>query len=310
MTALVLGLDAGGTRTVCLLARADDGAILGRGVGGPGNVRAAGVARVTASFKEAITAAFAAANLPQESVAAVAVGAAGAARPDDHALVEGALRGIIDADHYVVTNDAAIALRAALPDGPGVLLIAGTGSIGYGRTVDGEEVRSGGWGYLLDDVGSAYAVGLAGLTAVLRAHDGRGAATMLATTILLAWDLPNPEAIIGQVYQQPVPRERIAALAPLVADAAWAGDVLAMGIITAAGSALGELAVAILRKLGTAPDIVVPLVTDGGFLRATGPLLVPPLLDTITAHGFAVAQRHATVEAAQGAVALARVACG
>lgn len=305
----VLGLDAGGTRTVCLLARAEDGTILGRGVGGPGNVRAAGEGRVAASFGEAIAAAFADAGCTPGPVAAVVTGAAGAAREDDRAMVERALRGVVVAGRYLVTNDAAIALRAALPDGPGVLLIAGTGSIGYGRTAADEEVRSGGWGYLLDDAGSAYAVGLAGLAAVLRAHDGRGAATALGAILLDAWELRAPGEIIGRVYQQPVPRETIAALAPLVAEAARAGDAPATAIVAAAGAALGEIAVATLRKLGTPRDATVPLITDGGFLRAAGDLLLPPLLGTIAAQGLSVAQRQATVEAAHGAVALARAAC-
>src|SRR5689334_1727382 len=142
-TGLIVGIDAGGTKTVALLARADDLAVLGQGTGGPGNIRAVGPERVAAALATAIGAAFAAAGLPQTAVVAAVIGAAGAARPDDRAAVEGCLRAAIVADRYAVTNDAAIALRAAVPSGPAVLLIAGTGSIGYGRTADGREVRTG-----------------------------------------------------------------------------------------------------------------------------------------------------------------------
>ncbi len=305
---LVLGVDAGGTKTICLLARAADGAIIGRGIGGPGNIRAAGDERVARSLAEAVGAAFGAAGIVGErgEIAAAVIGAAGAARDDDRAAVEVIARRTIAAARYRVTNDAAIALRAALPTGPGVLLISGTGSIGYGRTVAGAEVRAGGWGYLLDDAGSAYAVGLAGLSATLRAHDGRGGATALSQRLLDAWGLAAPDGIITRVYEQPTPREAIAALAPLVLDAARAGDVVAAGIIAGAGTALGELAAATIRQLGTPPSATVPLVTDGGFLRAGADLLLPPLLGAVERGGLAIAQRSATIEAAHGAIGLAR----
>jgi N-acetylglucosamine kinase-like BadF-type ATPase len=303
---LILGLDAGGTKTVALLSEAESGAVIGRGVGGPGNIRAVGAERVTESLATAVAAAFAAAGREPGAVAAAAIGAAGAARPDDRAAVENCLRAVVAAEHYAVTNDAAIALRAAVPSGAAVLLIAGTGSIGYGRTVDGREVRAGGWGYLLDDDGSAYAVGLAGLSAVLRAHDGRARQTALRATLLDAWDLAAPEEIIGQVYRQPTPRDEIAALAPLVAADARSGDAVAGSILAAAGDALGALAIATLRKLDAPSNAPIPLVTDGGFLHGCADLLLPPLLRAITSQNLAVEHRPATAEAALGAVALAR----
>ena len=305
---LAIGIDAGGTKTICLLAGADGGAVLGRGVGGPGNIRAVGEERVAQSLATAIDAAFAAANLARngQNVIAAVVGAAGAARADDRAQVEAILRRVIAANDYAVTNDAAIALRAELPTGPGVLLISGTGSIGYGRSVNGTEVRAGGWGYLLDDAGSAYAVGLAGLSAVLRAHDGRDPATALRQPLLDAWELTAPEEIIGRIYQQPPPREAVAALGPLVLAAAQSGDAVAQRIVAAAGTALGDLTAATIRQLGTTPETVVPLVTDGGFLRVGAALLLPPLLAAVQAHGLAVVQRTATIEAAHGALWMAR----
>lgn len=305
---LIIGIDAGGTKTICLLARADNGEVIGRGVGGPGNIRAVGEERVEQSLITAIDAACTAAGQTREECPLVAtvIGAAGAARADDQVLVEAILRRVIAAKHYGVTNDAAIALRAALPTGTGVLLISGTGSIGYGRSVSGAEVRAGGWGYLLDDAGSAYAVGLAGLAAVLRAHDGRDPATALRQLLLTAWELTAPEGIISRIYQQPPPREAVAALGPLVLTAAQTGDEVAQQIVTTAGIALGDLTAATIRQLGTAPEAMVPLVTDGGFLRVGAALLLPPLLATLEAHGLSVSQRTAMTEAAHGALWMAR----
>ena len=305
-TRLIIGIDAGGTKTVALLARADGQMILGQGVGGPGNIRAVGAERVTAALTTAVAAAFAAAGLSPTTIAAAAIGAAGAARPDDRAAVETCLRVALAADRYAVTNDAAIALRAAIPTGPAILLIAGTGSIGYGRTAEGREVRAGGWGYLLDDAGSAYAIGLAGLGAVLRAHDGRDPQTTLSATLLVAWGLAEPEGIIGRVYQLPPPRDEIAALAPLVVAAARAGDAVAGSIVANAGDALGALAVATIGKLAPAPKATIPLVTTGGLLHACADLLLPPLLGIIARQGYTVAHHPATREAAIGALAFAR----
>jgi N-acetylglucosamine kinase-like BadF-type ATPase len=221
-------------------------------------------------------------------------------------VVERLLRAAVPAERYLVTNDGAIALRAALPAGPGVLIVAGTGSIGYGRTVSGDEVRTGGWGYLLGDEGSAFAVGLAGLAVVLRAHDGRARPTTLGAALLDAWALATPEGLIARVYRQPPPREEIAALAPLIAVAARAGDVAAAGIMDNAGGALGDLAATTARKLGVPPATPVPVVTAGGFWHAAADLLLPPFLARVQAAGIAIAHRETTVEPVYGALALAR----
>ena len=308
-SSLVIGLDGGGTKTVCLLARLEEGAepsVLGRGVGGPCNIHAVGTERARASLGEAIGRAFAAAGLPPGPVAVAAIGSAGVDRPGDRGVMTELLRSVVAAGRYAVVNDGAIALRAAVPEGPGVLIIAGTGSIGYGRDAAGREHRSGGWGYLLDDVGSAYIVGLSGLSAVLRAHDGRDAPTALTDALLGAWGLAAPDELIGRVYRLPPPREEIAALGPLVAAAARAGDGAAARIVAVAGEGLGELAAAVLAKIGARSHADLPVVTDGGFFHAAADLLVPPFLDRLAREGYAVAHRMAAMEAAHGALALAR----
>ncbi|HET8631529.1 MAG TPA: BadF/BadG/BcrA/BcrD ATPase family protein [Thermomicrobiales bacterium] len=306
--ALIAGLDGGGTKTVCLLARADDGTVLGRETGGPSNMHAVGQERVRESLREAVAGAFAAAGLAPGPVAAAVLGSAGADRPDDRAAMVELLKAAVDAPRYIVVNDGAIALRAAVPAGPGVLIVAGTGTIGYGRDAAGREHRAGGWGYLLDDVGSAYKVGLDGLTALLRAYDGRGAPTALSDTLLAPLGLAAPENLIGYVYRLPPPRVEIAQLAPLVVASARDGDAVAGAIVAAAGDALGELAVAVLRKIapGAPAGEALPVVTDGGFVRSAADLLVPRLLAAVREAGFAIAHRLATVEAAHGALLLAR----
>jgi N-acetylglucosamine kinase-like BadF-type ATPase len=130
--------------------------------------------------------------------------------------------------------------------------------------------------------------------------------TALEMTLLDAWGLTAPDEIIGRVYHQPTPRDEIAALAPLVADAARSGDAVAGSLLVAAGEALGALAIATLRKLDAPPDTTIPLVTDGGFLHACADLLLQPLLHATASHNFDIDHRPATAEAALGALALAR----
>lgn len=307
---LVVGLDGGGTKTVCLLARAQGGAVLGRGVGGPGNIHAVGTARVADSFAAAVRAAFADAGLPLpagDAIAVAALGCAGVDRDADRATVTGLLREAVRARRYVVVNDGAIALRAAIPNGAGALVIAGTGTIAYGRDAHGREQRAGGWGYLADDVGSAYKVGLDGLTALLRAYDGRGERTVLSETLLRAVKVDTPPNLMGWIYRLPPPREEIAALGPLVAAAARQGDAVAARLMAEAGTALGELAATVIGKLDLPPDgPPVPVVTDGGFLRTQGDLLLPHLLAYVEARGLTIAHRHAEAEPAHGALVLAR----
>src|SRR5207244_11602264 len=106
------------------------------------------------------------ARLPRVPVAAACLGLAGAARPEDQKVIQDWARAVSLAQAVEVTTDAAILLAAGTPEGWGLALVAGTGSIAYGRTADGRTARAGGWGYLMGDEGSAYAMVLAGLQAV------------------------------------------------------------------------------------------------------------------------------------------------
>ena len=89
---------------------------------------------------------------------------------------------------------------AGAPSGPALALICGTGSIVYGRTVTGELLRAGGWGYLFGDEGSGYAIGIAALRAVMRAYDGRGRETLLSELVLGRYGLHTPPELIQAIY--------------------------------------------------------------------------------------------------------------
>ncbi|HZY86971.1 MAG TPA: N-acetylmuramic acid 6-phosphate etherase [Gemmataceae bacterium] len=259
---LYLGIDGGGTHTVALLA-GRGGVVLGRGTAGPSNRQAVGTARALAALDEAVSAAFAAAGRTRGPVASACLGLAGADRAEDQAVLrEWAARARL-AGQVDVTSDAAILLAAGTPEGWGLVLIAGTGSIAFGRAADGRRARAGGWGHLLGDEGSAYALVMAALQAVARAADGRGPATGLTERLLAGLGVPQPQGLIAAVYRGGRDRADLAALAPLVVEAAQ-DDAVAARVVEEGAQELARAGAAVAGQLGW--DGPVPLALAGGLL--------------------------------------------
>src|SRR6185295_3235694 len=134
----------------------------------------------------------------------------------------------------LVVNDALVALEAGAPDRPGVVVIAGTGSIAYGRNERNEAARAGGWGYVLGDEGSGYWIGRAALRAVLRAADQRGPATVLTPMLLEHFNVTQPQLLLHEVYHQQLKPAEIGALAQCVHAGFLQGDSAAIGILRGA----------------------------------------------------------------------------
>ena len=197
-----------------------------------------GIERALLALEDAVNAAFTAARLPRRTVAAATLGLAGAGRPEDQAFVTDWAARVRLADRVEVTGDATLLLAAGTPEGWGVAAIAGTGSMAYARAADGRTARAGGWGYLLGDEGSGYALVLAGLQAVARAVDGRGPATSLRERFLTKLNLGEAQELIPLIYRGGWDRATLAALAPVVLEAAEAGDPVASTIV---GQAAGEV---------------------------------------------------------------------
>ena len=171
----VLGIDAGGTKTVCQLAD-DSGEVLAEARRGGANLQAIGELEVEKVLHDVMEEAIGDLDV---SPAAICLGIAGVDRPDDARVVRGIMKRIGYKAKLLVVNDALVALEAGAPDQPGVVVIAGTGSIAYGRNDRNQAARAGGWGYMLGDEGSGYWIGRAALRAVLREADRRGPATQL-----------------------------------------------------------------------------------------------------------------------------------
>jgi N-acetylglucosamine kinase-like BadF-type ATPase len=269
--AYFLGIDGGGTHTTAWLAD-EHQRVLGRAAAGPSNplkvgfdaaqreiLRAArGAIRgaAGAGFKSAAT-----------QLGAVVLGLAGTDRPPVHRKLSAWLRKKIPARHHLLTSDAAIALRAAIGSSPGIIVISGTGSIAFARGSAGRRgrvLRSGGWGTLYDDAGSGYDLGRRAIMAALYDYDGRGPRTQLQERIRSALRLED----ITHVVLKPLAPHAVAALFPVVLEAARRRDYVAKRLCAQAGRDLAELALALIRRLGWSRRIV-PVVCAGGVFQSS-----------------------------------------
>src|SRR5262249_53857830 len=157
------------------------------------------------------------------TVGAACMGLAGAGRDAERALLRGWADRCELASAVRVATDAELLLAAGTPEGWGLALVAGTGSIAFARTPDGRTSRGGGWGPLLGDEGSGYAIVLAGLRAAVRAADGRAEKTTMLQSFLARLSLSQPQELIPTVYGK-LDRAALAALAPVVFDCAARDD--------------------------------------------------------------------------------------
>jgi glucosamine kinase len=190
--------------------------------------------------------------------------------PDHQAAVEAWLQGWLGSRcagaARMVVPDVVGAWAGALDLQPGLVLISGTGSICYGRSRSGAEARAGGWGPLLGDPGSGYAVGVDAVRAMADELDGLGPATQLSQLLPGVFPDPgaNPRSWIRGLYRLGWTREQVASLAPSVVQASESGDAAAAAILARAAESLADLAGAVARRLG--PE-VGPLVLQGGLAR-------------------------------------------
>jgi N-acetylglucosamine kinase-like BadF-type ATPase len=253
-------MDAGGTKTVGLLAD-EGGSTLREARAGGANLMVLGELAVEKTLYQVLEALD-----PPGPVAAVCLGIAGADRPTDQETIAGVLRRLGLRQRVRIVNDAFIALVAGAPAGTGIVVVAGTGSIAYGVDATGKTARSGGWGYLLGDEGSAFWLGHAAVRQGIRAADGRGPATTLYDRIRRKLDLHDPSELVKWFYDQELSRDRVAQLASVVEEAAAEGDQAADALLDQAAEHLARAARAVAGQLAFPGSF--PLVLSGGAFRA------------------------------------------
>lgn len=299
---LLIGIDGGGSKTVALVADTA-GVVLGRGSAGASNYQTIGAESAFAALEHAIQQALGCVAGEACTPRAICLGLAGVGRQEDVALFERWANSQWPAAPVSVVNDAEVALAAGTPDGWGLALICGTGSIVIGRDQGGRLARAGGWGYLFGDEGSGYALGIGALRAIARAADGRGPQTALTEAVLAHWSLGEPMHMIPRVYRGQPSNHEIAAVASLVHSAALAGDRVACELIDEACEELAEAAASVARQLGFQGPI--PCALAGGLL-SNATLLAEGVIRAAGQRGITLAPCTPVTEPAYGAIVIAR----
>jgi N-acetylglucosamine kinase-like BadF-type ATPase len=312
--AYYLGIDGGGTKTRCVLG--GENSVLARAVCGGSNVVRVGEARAREALHASIRQVCAAAKIAPHEICAVCIGASGAGRRE----IADKLRAIVaELDPELppvriqVVGDTLIALEAAFGSGPGVITIAGTGSIALGRDAEGHAARAGGWGFAVSDEGSGQWIGRQAVSAVLRARDQQSetapatdvvAGRTLAARILETWRLADFEALV--LYANSTPPPEFPRLFPVVLRAAEEGDLLARELLTRAGTELAALVAMVLTRIAPRPPYV-PVATTGSVFRQSAEVR-RVFYNQLKGSYPGIELRDEFVDPAMGALALARAA--
>ncbi len=255
-----LGIDGGGSKTTCVLG--DEENIVAAAVSGPSNIVRVGETQARESLRLGIGEVCRQAGITPSQISAICAGMAGAAREEVRQQVAAILATLTPAAIEIV-GDMVIAYEAALGAEPGILVLAGTGSMAYGRDAAGRTARAGGWGYAISDEGSGHWIGVQGVAAVTRALDA-DTATQLSDRVLRRWGLSSCDQLMSLANASPPPDFSL--LFPDVLAAAEAGDVAAQQILRRAGVELASLARTVFDRLWKDNDPVA-IALMGGVLE-------------------------------------------
>ncbi len=263
MNQFVMGVDGGGSKTAAVVLD-ERGQVLGRGRSSSSNYHLVGLEGVKDALLIAMAGASQQAGIKMKQLAAVTWALAGAGRPADVQRLKATQADLLPGIPGEVVVDALPVLVGGAGTRCGVALIAGTGMIAYGENAKGERFKSGGWGHFFD-LGSGYGLAQQALRAVVQAADGRDLPTELSTRILDFLKLTDPSELVDWVYSPERAIAEVAALAPVLLDAAEAGDLVALDVIAAGADALASAVDAASRRLGLR-ERPFPLVMAGGLL--------------------------------------------
>jgi N-acetylglucosamine kinase-like BadF-type ATPase len=269
-----IGVDGGASKTAALVID-DQGRALGRGLAGASNHLRVGIDEATRNIERAVNKAMVEAGIAIRNVEYAYCGIAGSDHPAHRQRVIDSLKIFFPRGNFIVDNDARIALTGAVGFAAGIVVIAGTGSVAFGRNHAGEEFRAGGWGPTLGDEGSGFWIAREGLSAIVRAHDGRGFATKMTDLLCDDYDMCSPAELPRFVYATTTHADDIARYGKLVIEAAKIADPIALDILGRAGTELAECVLAVARRLHIT-DAEFPVAHVGGAFHA-GDLLLAPM---------------------------------
>ena len=227
-----IGIDGGGTKTKCILTDENLNTLF-ENVGGPSNFLLIGAEKVSETILDHITNCCFAKNITSDLIAGIVLGTTGAGRKSDVEILEKQIlkdskEKNIKINKLRIESDARIALEGAFSGKAGSILIAGTGSIMFGKDEDSNIHRVGGYGRYIGDEGSGYRIGRKGLNAVARAFDGRAKQTRIIDFLSQEFSITSPEELITEVYRN---NFSIPSVAPLVFEAAESGDITSQRIL-------------------------------------------------------------------------------
>ena len=298
---IVLGIDAGGSKTHAVLAD-EGGRVLGAGIAGGANWELVGLDSARAALASAVRHAVSSAGIRKEDITASGIGIAGLDWPDDEepllAMIESAGIG----HPRVLVNDVFLILRAGTVDGTGLAIIGGTGSAVVGRNKHGKTGRSLGAGYPFTDWGASGDIAAAAVYAVARSYMELGPDTVLTERMLEATGARNPADLLENIM-----RWRIligGEFALEVMRAAEEGDPAARSIVARAGKTMGENAVVVARRLEML-ETAFPVVTSGGVFSSRSSLLCETLLERVRSVAPRVVLHHWSSPPVVGALLLA-----
>jgi len=269
-----IGVDGGASKTAAIVID-ENGDPHGRGLAGASNHLRVGIEEATRNIERSVNKALVEAGVAIRDIEYAYCGIAGSDHPVHRQRVIDSLRIFFPRGNFIVDTDARIALTGAVGFGAGIVVIAGTGSVAFGRNAAGEESRAGGWGPTLGDEGSGFWIAREGLSAIVRAHDNRGFATTMSDLLCNEYDMCSPDDLPRFVYATTTHADDIARYGKLVFEAAQNGDDVARDILARAGAELAECVLAVARKLHmTDTEFAVAYV--GGAFHA-GDLLLNPM---------------------------------
>jgi len=274
----VVGVDGGGTKTEAVIMDSDL-RVIGEGRSGPSNPLRVGLTNAAAAVREAIDNACASAKVRRSDLDAAEVGLAGARRRELRERMRETLASLGLRDLEVVT-DADIALHGATDGAPGLVVIAGTGSICCGINARGKKFCAGGWGPLAGDEGAGAWISRKALRAVAHASDGRGPETLLTEFACNYFHVSTADDLITAIYAPTITNERIAGFGKDVVEAAKRKDPIAEEIIREGGKELGRAAVAVIKSLHMERE-EFQIAFVGGVFRASSEMIIKPLKNEV-----------------------------
>jgi len=242
-----IGIDGGGSNSR-LVAITKEGKEVGRSVGGSTNITSQTYDGVFANIKKLVDEFLYTSGVGIKDCAGVCIGSAGASTGDNAELLKKIFCTIGFTCNIIVINDAELVLRSATQGQPGIIIISGTGSVGYALDGSGNMLRVGGWGHIIDDGGSGYRIGMDAIKAALLDFDGRGEKTLLTNMVTEFFDIESTEQVLKYIYGGDFDKAKVAKIALLVSQAAQQGDNVAQQILQSAAQNLIAVAIVLIER--------------------------------------------------------------